>query len=721
MKWNFDLSYSSYSTYKESQLIFYFNKIAKLPIDTKVPEVYGNVGNICHTIAEKYIENKNINLLNEFNILWDKYKINSKRGLNGKILPKPLWLNQILIIKKYIDFNFKNKNIITEKYLEYLGDEFNGLKIKGYVDIFIKNNNKIILYDWKTNSSHNYNTHKLQRKFYSWLCYKIYNIIPECIWYYTRKTKEEKDIFTKKELDDFTKELIEFKNNIINKGKNIDNYDTGKFDGIFNSHYKKCREENQRRLNINNIMCTIKNNTIYIHTKLSKELLNTLDNEYSYNIEGAIWSNLYKRGIWDGKKHLFIRGKQTLPLGLFFSLLDLLKKYNAYYKTELKIKVIDDRNKEIMFKKFNKVYKKSLLNLHYYQKDAINIAIKKEMGIIYIGTGGGKTEIAKEIIRRVDGRSLFVVNRIELANQTVDEFKKDLTNNVGVLIEGNLDIYNKVTIASIQTIAAILKRKDETTEKLKIFLSNINVCFWDECQNIKSTGMYGVFSTNLINCRYLFGLTGTPFRADENTLMMNGVVGFSIYIKTTEELQDENFICKSRCLFIDNKKTKQDVYEKFTEKYNEFIVKNEDRNSYIKDIVDKNPDKKILIVTKIIKHGEMLSKMCDGYLITGTTNRNLRKDYFDEFKNSGKNVLVGSVKIFSSGINIPNLDIIINACANKSDVDTIQTIGRVLRKNTNKTEGLYIDFYDNDTYFKKFSDERIKILEKYGHKIERFK
>jgi superfamily II DNA or RNA helicase len=80
------------------------------------------------------------------------------------------------------------------------------------------------------------------------------------------------------------------------------------------------------------------------------------------------------------------------------------------------------------------------------------------------------------------------------------------------------------------------------------------------------------------------------------------------------------------------------------------------------------------------------------------------------------------MQIFSQGIDIPALDIIINACANRTKIGVLQSIGRVMRKSRNKEYGTYYDFYDvGSDYFLQATKDRINILRKFGHEIEYLK
>jgi superfamily II DNA or RNA helicase len=90
----------------------------------------------------------------------------------------------------------------------------------------------------------------------------------------------------------------------------------------------------------------------------------------------------------------------------------------------------------------------------------------------------------------------------------------------------------------------------------------------------------------------------------------------------------------------------------------------------------------------------------------------------EDFREGKINVLIGTLSIFAEGIDIPDLDVIINASGNKGDVKSIQVLGRVLRTFKEKNEALYYDFLDRGVHTRKHSHKRIKILQKQGYEIK---
>lgn len=78
--------------------------------------------------------------------------------------------------------------------------------------------------------------------------------------------------------------------------------------------------------------------------------------------------------------------------------------------------------------------------------------------------------------------------------------------------------------------------------------------------------------------------------------------------------------------------------------------------------------------------------------------------------------------IFVEGIDIPVLNTVINASAGRSSIQTVQRIGRALRKAKGKSGALLIDFYDKTIgSLERQSKARIDIYKSRGWKVIRKK
>jgi superfamily II DNA or RNA helicase len=164
------------------------------------------------------------------------------------------------------------------------------------------------------------------------------------------------------------------------------------------------------------------------------------------------------------------------------------------------------------------------------------------------------------------------------------------------------------------------------------------------------------------------------------------------------------------------------IEENYANYYTKYIVENEERNQFFAEItkmfLEKN--KKILIITRRVDHIKIMHDLIGiGFCIHGSTQKDERKKMFKEFKEADKGLLIGTSSIFSTGINLPNLDCIVNVTGGKSDIEVIQVIGRILRTAKNKKCGYYIDLLDNNQeFFEEAALARIEILTKSEFDVE---
>ena len=75
--------------------------------------------------------------------------------------------------------------------------------------------------------------------------------------------------------------------------------------------------------------------------------------------------------------------------------------------------------------------------------------------------------------------------------------------------------------------------------------------------------------------------------------------------------------------------------------------------------------------------------------------RELIREITEQEKNA---IIVASYGTFSTGINIKNLHNVIFASPSKSRVRNLQSIGRILRKGSNKVKATLYDISDDCTY-----------------------
>jgi len=414
-----------------------------------------------------------------------------------------------------------------------------------------------------------------------------------------------------------------------------------------------------------------------------------------------------------------------LAIGFYEDAIKLLKDYAVYRKKTPYINIFDRRiRNNFRMKMPNKLLTDK--KLRDYQIKGVETFLENKIGLLEIATGGGKTLIAAEIIRRLGYMTLFIVDKIELMNQTIEVLGRNLGLEIGRIGTGEVDIQG-VTVATIQTL---ISRLDD----LKDYLLQVRVVIMDEAHKVAAKSYYKIGSY-LRNTEYRLGITATAFRDDGNDMMIAATLGKILFDISSFKLIKGGFLVKPEIVFVKYKideeymkemeedvvediKTTNKTIQKYMVLYKRFIVENKIRNLVIKDLVLKNIDKRILVLVKMVEHGKNLEKLLpESRYLYGALNKTERFNLFDDFKAGRLKVLISTVSIFAEGIDVPELNIIINASANKGDVKTLQILGRVLRKSEGKEKAYYYDFIDGFKQLDTGYNARKNILKEEGHVI----
>ncbi len=103
------------------------------------------------------------------------------------------------------------------------------------------------------------------------------------------------------------------------------------------------------------------------------------------------------------------------------------------------------------------------------------------------------------------------------------------------------------------------------------------------------------------------------------------------------------------------------------------------RNDLIRQVVEELEGITLIIVTQI-NHGDMLQQLLpESTFVNGKEQLETRKQIIKDIKNRKiKNII--ATTIYDEGVDLPSIDNLIIACGGKSEIKTIQRVGRGLRK-----------------------------------------
>src|SRR5699024_9755787 len=100
----------------------------------------------------------------------------------------------------------------------------------------------------------------------------------------------------------------------------------------------------------------------------------------------------------------------------------------------------------------------------------------------------------------------------------------------------------------------------------------------------------------------------------------------------------------------------------------------------------------------------------DAAMLTGETPDAERDSILDDLERGEQKIVIST--ILKEGVDIPSLDAVILAHGQRSDIETIQTIGRVLRPSGGR-EARVVDVIDRGRFFQEAYEDRQQTMKDY--------
>jgi len=325
------------------------------------------------------------------------------------------------------------------------------------------------------------------------------------------------------------------------------------------------------------------------------------------------------------------------------------------------------------------------METRWYQDEACEKTInaikdKYRHPIIAIPTGGGKThvigKITNEYLYRNPTRDVIVLSHVaEILSQDYSALLKYVDEPIGLYSSMlNSKEIKRVTVASIQSV---YKKSNK--------FGNVGLILIDEAHLITddNNGMYRTFLAEF-NANYV-GLTATPFRPRGYLHKVKDALFTDIcYDLTSSEnfrrLIDEGYLCK---LYSKGTLMKMDASD----------IKMQGGDYNLKLLDRKfNTDE----VTELALR-ETRDWLNDAGINTGIVHSKMdedRTEMLDRFRTPFYRAMV-NVNVLTTGLDIPDIDLIVMLRPTKSPVIYAQSVGRGLRVADGKDHCLVLDFAGN--------------------------
>jgi superfamily II DNA or RNA helicase len=210
--------------------------------------------------------------------------------------------------------------------------------------------------------------------------------------------------------------------------------------------------------------------------------------------------------------------------------------------------------------------------------------------------------------------------------------------------------------------------------------------------------------TKLEHAKYRYGFTGTLDGTQTHKWVLEGLFGPAYKVTRTDELMKEGHLSKLdiQCLVLKHPPQKFETYQDELE----YLIGHEQRNRFITNLTLDLKGNSLVLYSRVETHGAILYEQINTnkrgdrkvFFVHGGVSadeRELIREITEEENNA---IIVASYGTFSTGINIRNLHNVIFASPSKSRIRNLQSIGRVLRKGTNKVKAILYDISDDCTY-----------------------
>jgi superfamily II DNA or RNA helicase len=327
-----------------------------------------------------------------------------------------------------------------------------------------------------------------------------------------------------------------------------------------------------------------------------------------------------------------------------------------------------------------------------YQQQAATDILCRDFGVLQAPTGSGKTVMALSIIAERRQPCLIVVHTKELMDQWVERIEEFLAiprAEIGIIGNGKHRIGEQVTVGIINSIYPI-------AESLKNHFGHIVV---DECHRCPSRTFSEAVAS--FDCRYMLGLSATPYRRDGLTKIIGWHLGRKIEVRQAD-LTEEDIILDVEVITRETMFTSfYDASEEYTRVLSE-LTEDADRNQLIAtDVIREatNGGGICLVLTVRREHCNALAALispcgAETVILTGEVSNGSRRTIVERLNAGTIKVLIATGQLIGEGFDCKELSTLFLACPVKFSGRLIQYLGRVLRPAPGKEKAKVYDYCD---------------------------
>ena len=449
-------------------------------------------------------------------------------------------------------------------------------------------------------------------------------------------------------------------------------------------------------------MIISKKNDVYVKVDTEPNIARELVDFFTFEVPGARFMPTYKNRVWDGKIRLYNQMTGEIYFGLVPYVEEFAKRNDISIEYKKGVKDEGEHRDAVLGGFVRRVSPKSngkTLQLRDYQMDAFVHAVRNNRSLSLSPTASGKSLIIYLLSRWYESnRVLILVPTTSLVEQMYTDFLDYgyVESKMQKIYQGHSrEITKEVTISTWQSLYKMPKK----------YFEQFGCILGDEVHLFKAKSL-----TNIMNkmhqTQYRHGFTGTLDGMQTHRLVLEGLFGSVNRVTSTKELMDKKTLAKLKikCIVLQY----PDADRKFMKDQNyqdevDLLVRDERRNKFIVDLTTHLKGNTLVLFQFVEKHGSVLYDMMKDldrkvFYVWGGTDTKTREDIREITEKEKDAIIVASYGTFSTGINIRNLHNVVFSSPSKSRIRVLQSIGRGLRTNQNKSGATLLDIADDLTW-----------------------
>ncbi len=312
------------------------------------------------------------------------------------------------------------------------------------------------------------------------------------------------------------------------------------------------------------------------------------------------------------------------------------------------------------------------------QDAALEMTVDYERGVYHVPTSGGKTELMAALTNVYPCVWGMFVPSASLLEEIAARIEKRTGNECGRIGDSQWSV-KRVTVATYQTVYRGLAARSQRAQK---FVESLQAIACDEVHTAPSKTFNHVI-VSCANAYYRYGFSGTPFaRGDKKGALAVAALGPTIFRIKTTELVTAGVVAKAaiKMLPVQHDGTFPNSYG---DMYDNHVVRSAERNALLVSTAAK-AKRPVLVFVKLLEHGERLHRalvhagvLCE--FVFGEKSTHQREAAVQRLVNADIDVLIANV-IFQAGVNIPELQTVVNGVGGKSAIVALQQAGRGARR-----------------------------------------